>query len=35
MKVFSRGIAQGFKGTIPCGGQLFPISTLGDKLECK
>jgi hypothetical protein len=35
IKVFSRGIAHGFKGTIPCGGQLLPISTFGDKLECR
>jgi len=33
--VLSKGIAKGFKGVIPKGGQIPPISTAGDKLEWK
>jgi len=32
-KVLSKGIAKGFKGSIPNGGQVPPISIAGDKLE--
>jgi hypothetical protein len=34
-KVFNKGIANGSKAVIPCGGQIPPISILGDKLEWK
>jgi hypothetical protein len=30
-----KGIAHAFKGVIPTGGQVEPISIAGDKLECK
>ena len=33
--VFNNGIAKGSKAVIPCGGHTPPISTAGDKLECK
>jgi hypothetical protein len=33
-KVLSKGIAKGFKGVIPIGGQIPPISIAGDKLAC-
>jgi len=34
-KVLSKGIAKGFKGSIPNGGHWPPISIAGDKLEWK
>lgn len=34
-KVFNKGTPNGFKGVIPCGGQLPPISTLGIREEWK
>ena len=33
--VLSKGIANGSKAVIPCGGQTPPISIAGDKLEWK
>jgi len=33
--VFTRGISKGLKASIPFGGQMFPISIVGDILAAK
>jgi hypothetical protein len=35
IKVFKKGIPQGFNTSIPLGGQIAPISTVGAKEEWK